>query len=169
MLFAIGVTDNRDAKNRLVGYLLICSICIIVLISHFSVEARVQEKTFAVTIGGSGEEEGHAVQQTKDGGYIVVGQTDSLGLGQDILVIKTDAFGKIIWQMTYGTTGYDEALFVSETPTGQYYVAGASDYSGGTWILKLDPSGNVIWQKNICYLKTVTGHLLLHNLTKVGC
>jgi hypothetical protein len=51
--------------------------------------------------GGSGFDFGHCVRQTADGGYIVVGKTDSFGGGDDdIYVIKTHANGDEAWSMT---------------------------------------------------------------------
>jgi hypothetical protein len=46
-------------------------------------------------LGTISNEWGSAIQQTNDGGYIVVGETDASGFGvYDILVIKTDKNGR---------------------------------------------------------------------------
>ncbi len=52
--------------------------------------------SFAKTYGGTRWDEASSVQQTSDGGYIVAGETWSLGAGGgDIFLIKTDANGNI--------------------------------------------------------------------------
>ena len=55
------------------------------------------------TFGGGGTDEAMAVQQTIDGGYIIVGYTNTIGSGNyDILLIKTDGFGNELWTKTFG-------------------------------------------------------------------
>jgi len=59
--------------------------------------------TFAKTYGGTDKGVARFVQQTSDGGYIVVGSTDFFSAGSsDVLLIKTDAKGNIQWAKTYG-------------------------------------------------------------------
>ena len=54
-------------------------------------------KLWDKTFGGINFDEGRAVKQTKDGGYIIVGVTSSFGMGnEDILLIKTNANGESI-------------------------------------------------------------------------
>ncbi|MBW1863235.1 MAG: hypothetical protein JRJ02_12810, partial [Deltaproteobacteria bacterium] len=49
---------------------------------------------WAKTYGGSGSEGSGRIQQTRDGGYIVAGQTESFGAGEsDIWVLKLDSTG----------------------------------------------------------------------------
>ncbi|GIV24420.1 MAG: hypothetical protein KatS3mg026_0112 [Bacteroidia bacterium] len=54
---------------------------------------RVQwERTF----GGSKNDEGCSIVQTSDGGYAIVGTTESFGSGgKDIYVLKLDADGQL--------------------------------------------------------------------------
>ena len=104
------------------------------------------------TYGGSGEDYGESIQQTSDGGYIVAGHTDSFGAGDyDLWVLKLDSGGNITWQKTYGGPNREAALSIRETSDGGYVVAGGTDYfipgTGDVWVLKLDSSGNILWQK----------------------
>jgi uncharacterized protein YuzE len=107
---------------------------------------------WAKTYGGTGDDLAYSVQQTSDGGYIMAGRTGSFGAGGgDIILIKTDANGNIIWAKTYGGTSGDEAYSVQQTSDGGYIVAGRTGSfgaGGGDIILiKTDANGNIIWAK----------------------
>jgi stress response protein SCP2 len=104
------------------------------------------------TYGGTGNEYGWFVQQTSDGGYIVVGETTSSGAGNaDAWVIKLDANGNVTWQKTYGGTGDDYAYAIQQTLDLGYIVAAETNSFGAgssdVWVFKLDANGNVTWQK----------------------
>jgi TolB-like protein len=106
---------------------------------------------FAKTYGGTGYDRAYSVQQTSDGGYIVAGYTSSFGAGGDILLIKTDANGNIIWAKTYGGTDYEDAPTVQQTSDGGYILASYT-YSFGAvnrdiLLIKADANGNVQWAK----------------------
>jgi nicotinamide riboside kinase len=107
--------------------------------------------TFAKTYGGGGYDYAYSVQHTSDGGYIIAGTTRSFGAGnEDIILIKTDANGNIIWAKTYGGTGDDAAYSVQQTSDGGYILAGYT-YSftvgGALFLIKTDANGNIIWAK----------------------
>jgi hypothetical protein len=106
---------------------------------------------WAKTYGGINADFAYSVQQTSDGGYIVAGTTYSFGVGGDILLIKTDANGNVIWAKTYGGTGYDEAYSVQQTSGGGYIVAGTTNSFGAggfdVFLIKTDAFGNVQWAK----------------------
>src|SRR3989449_3814249 len=94
----------------------------------------------------------YAVLQTYDGGYVVAGGTDyyvsSSTVTTQILVIKLDSTGTLVWQHGYtiGTDSYAESLAL--TSDGGFIVSGSvsittgSSYSSSVLLLKLDSTGN---------------------------
>jgi len=121
------------------------------------------------TLGGSDEEWAASIQQTSDGGYIVVGTTQSndgdvsgyhgnvTPMGGDYWVVKLDRRGNVQWQRTLGGSNDDKALSIQQTSDGGYIVAGWTFSSDGdvpgnagygpyAWIVKLDRFGNIRWR-----------------------
>ena len=82
----------------------------------------------------------------------MAGKTFSFGAGgSDLWILKLDRSGNVVWQKTYGGEKNDYASSIRQTTDKGYIVAGCT-YSFGAggsdlWILKLDRSGNVVWQK----------------------
>jgi hypothetical protein len=107
---------------------------------------------WAKAYGGTSWDEAFSVQQTSDGGYIVVGWTWSFGADStDVFLIKTDANGNVIWAKTYGGTRWDYASSVQQTSDGGYIVAGLTNSFGAdstdVFLIKTDANGNIIWAK----------------------
>jgi hypothetical protein len=103
--------------------------------------------TWQKTYGGTNYDYAYSIQQTTDGGYIVVGETYSFGQGNySIWLIRLDAGGAIMWQKTFGGTAYQRALSAQQTQDGGYMVAGWHQSSiasvSDAFILKLDSSGS---------------------------
>lgn len=93
---------------------------------------------------------------TPDGDIIVAGDTDIFGAGQiDTWVMKLDKCGSIVWQKSYGGSGDDITSSVAVAPNGDIIVAGwtggsfsSDDGDWDLWVLCLNDSGSIIWQKN---------------------
>jgi len=105
------------------------------------------------TYGGMGWDMGSSIEQTRDGGYIIVGYTYSYGAErQDAWLIKINENGTEEWNKLYGGAGNDWGRFVKQTFDGGYIITGFSEsYSIGgyadAWLIKTDSAGNEIWSK----------------------
>jgi hypothetical protein len=104
------------------------------------------------TFGSRKHNTGHFVQETADGGYIVVGITQSFFPNfEDVLLIKTDATGKTLWEKTFGGQSWDRCHTVRQTDDGGYILAGSSrlkeESNADAWLLKTNAVGNPLWQQ----------------------
>ena len=117
-------------------------------------------------LGGSGREDAWDIQQTTDGGYIVVGQSSStdgdvtINHGYaDYWIVKLSSTGTIEWQRSHGGNYDDLAYAVKQTPDGGYIVAGESSSTDGDvtgnhgssdyWVVKLNFDGKIEWEKSL--------------------
>lgn len=119
-----------------------------------------------LTLGGSGSEQLADMQETRDGGYILIGTTNSsdgdvsVNHGQmDIWVVKLDDLGNLLWEKTFGGRGNDRGFAVMETSEGDFLIGGTSGSLDGTmesphhggldsWIARLNPEGELIWERH---------------------
>jgi hypothetical protein len=91
----------------------------------------------------------HDIMQTRNGGFIGIGQmSEGQGGGADILVIKIDPDGEFLWQKIIGTKGqYDIGICVGEAEDG--YVIGGGLFKGNQnrYMAKLNFEGDLIWEQ----------------------
>lgn len=105
-----------------------------------------------------------SIVQTSDGGYILNGDIqanngDVTGHHGDFdyWVIKISSTGVLEWQKALGGTGWDSGTSIIQDTDGNYVASGYSSsingditgtHGGGdAWVVKLDTTGNIIWQK----------------------
>lgn len=115
--------------------------------------------------GGPDEDSINDMYPTSDGGFILTGASKStegnvrINFGDfDWWVVKVDSEGNIVWEITLGGSGYDIPSSIIETKNGNYLVGGVTRSSDefvsnnygqlDAWLVKLDSSGGIIWEKN---------------------
>jgi len=118
--------------------------------SYFSVNPP--KESWNVSFGGSSYDEGYAIQQTSDNGFIITGGTLSFGAGNwDVWLIKTDVNGNEECNTTYGKSGYDKGHSIQQTEEGGYIIGGhTTSYGKGSfdfWLIKTDANGNEEWNR----------------------
>lgn len=78
---------------------------------------------------------------TSDGGYLIAG---CLSWGYDIAwVVRTDSYGNMQWNKTYGNSNKDIFNHAVQTDDGGYIFSGNSN--NRAWIVKTDSKGNMQW------------------------
>ncbi|MCD4766505.1 MAG: PKD domain-containing protein, partial [Methanosarcinales archaeon] len=107
------------------------------------------QEQWNLTLGGTGDEGMVFVRQTADGGYFLIGNTDSYGAGSsDIWFVKVDSNGNMQWNNTLGGIGQDKVHIVKQVPGG-YIIAGRTEsYGAGYsdfWLVKTDTKGKEQW------------------------
>lgn len=102
------------------------------------------------TFGGKDIDNANQIQTTSDGGYIVVGKTNSndgditgtVNSFYRFWIVKFSNIGALQWQRTYSSSNINcSALNILQTADDGYIVGG--NYGGNGRILKLSTSGNV--------------------------
>jgi len=121
-------------------------------------------------IGGSSDDYISSITPTNDEGYIVVGSSESNISGDktedsrgdmDYWIVKIDSSGNVEWDKTIGGDSLDEFPKIVVSMQGDYFICGKSysNVSGDKtensvglidyWVLKLNSSGNILWQDTI--------------------
>lgn len=121
---------------------------------------------FTKTIGGSKNDSGKSVISTQDGGYAIVGFTQSMdgdivdksNENFDYWILKYDGSDNLIWSKTLGGSNNESAFKGIQTNDNGFALIGHSSSNDGDvsenngsndlWIVKLDSNGNIIWEKS---------------------
>lgn len=131
------------------------------------------------TYGGSKNDAVHAVVNTNDGGYAVAGYsqsidhdiTDKSSENFDFWVLKFSSEDILEWSRTFGGTEDDRANDIIVTSDGGFAILGYANSADGDastnagaqdfWLIKLDASGNLIWQKSFGYAGNDYGNTMI--------
>ncbi len=105
-------------------------------------------------IGSSNIDEPLKIKEVT-GGYMMIGGTSSYQ-SLDLWLVKFDTSGNVLWQKMYAGPEYhnelDKGYNLIELSDGNFILAGTTiswEDQNSLWIIKIDPSGDIIWQKRI--------------------
>tara|TARA_R110001632_G_scaffold47202_6_gene119618 strand:- start:17563 stop:18960 length:1398 start_codon:yes stop_codon:yes gene_type:complete len=131
------------------------------------------------TFGGSKNDVAQSVVATSDGGFAIVGYTQSMdgdvsgktNESFDFWVLKFNSQATLEWNKTYGGSGDDRGSDIIQTSDGGLAILGYTDSSDGDvtnnngfrdfWLAKLDPLGNLSWQKSFGFSGADQGTTLI--------
>ncbi|MBK8557170.1 MAG: T9SS type A sorting domain-containing protein [Lewinellaceae bacterium] len=93
---------------------------------------------------------GNAILTLADTAYIIAGYTEIEVPGipptfnRNILLVKTDASGNMLWSKNFGGAGTEEGTSIAQMPDGGFVVAGFND-NDDVVVLRTDAQGNMLW------------------------
>jgi hypothetical protein len=92
---------------------------------------------------------GVCLEQVGDEGFIILANDDN----QNVRLLRTNEWGELIWEKTYGQSGIYSSKFLKNTPDGGHIIVGSTESVGAggsdVWVLKTDSLGNIKWTKTI--------------------
>ena len=137
---------NKTHTSSLAGIL--CGMC--VLMSSMQMNAQGFEYNF----GGNSEDQGQAILQTDDRGYLIAGYSESFGTDGDldVYVVRTDVDGQEIWSNNFDEGFIEHAYGMDATQDGGFIIVGdirqtALD-SFKVYLLKISPHGDLLWSNS---------------------
>ncbi|MHA2363114.1 MAG: hypothetical protein ACXAC7_04100 [Candidatus Hodarchaeales archaeon] len=122
------------------------------------------------TYGAIGDDGAESLVQTIDGGFAFAGITvpfDDFPYDMDIFLVKTDANGIELWNLTYGTSQDDFTKALIQSIDGGYVITGyTAPYGAGVWdadiwLLKTDGNGVVQWYKTYNFSESAGASALI--------
>ncbi len=118
------------------------------------------------TYGGKGGDYSYSITSTRDGGFVLTGETSSNdgdfgGINKSktgILVIRLDSLGDVMWKKVFGGSNANRGNSISMTSDGGYILTGWTNSNDGDFtgmskggqdviVIKLGSLGDVEWKR----------------------
>ncbi len=121
-----------------------------VLIAKLSMDG---ELVWETTYGGDSHDQGLYLEKTADGGYLVLGETESMGAGnRDLYLLKIDAQGELVWERTFGGAETEWAKDMIPLADGGFLLLGETDSYNqdfDVYVVRLDVGGEEVWSTTL--------------------
>lgn len=116
--------------------------------------------------GGTNNDRSYDTVQTEDGGFLMIGSSESDDFditapngSYDFWVVKINAEGTKVWEKSFGGSEIDVGYAIATSGDGKYIIVGDSRSSDGDisnakgnadlWMIQIDDNGNLIWEKSL--------------------
>ena len=134
------------------------------------------------TLGGTKNESGQSVVATSDGGFAVLGYSQSMdgdllnksNISYDFWLIKYNFNGEQEWQKVYGGSSDDRGYDIILSNDNNMVIFGSSKSADGDvssnagsndfWIAKISNSGAIIWEKSLGYNGSDNGYSVIQTI-----
>jgi len=114
--------------------------------------------------GGTSNDRSYDVVQTDDGGFLMIGNTESDDFditnskgSYDFWAVRVTSAGDLIWAKNYGGSGIEIAYSITKSQDGNYFLIGdarSNDQdvtnnkgNADAWLIKINDNGDLLWQK----------------------
>jgi hypothetical protein len=106
------------------------------------------------SLGEFSSEEGHALIQDADGGFVIVGsQTVGTSSNKELMIMKTDSSGTVDWITTYGGDKNDLARSIKQLDDKGFIITGYTQSFGvnsyNVYLIRTDENGDTLWTRVI--------------------
>jgi len=133
-----------------------------IIAGHSKASVNAQKDVFMIKTNSSGNgewsktygtpfhEEGFAVEQTNDGGFVVAGSTTTSSGNKNTFLVKTNNTGVLAWSFAYGGTGVEEGRSLRECTDGGFIMSGYTTSFGNMhdlYLVKTNAAGSHEWSK----------------------
>lgn len=134
------------------------------------------------TLGGTKNESGQSVVATSDGGFAVLGYSQSMdgdllnksNISYDFWLIKYNFNGEQEWQKVYGGSSDDRGYDIILSNDNNMVIFGSSKSADGDvssnagsndfWIAKISNFGAIIWEKSLGYSGSDNGYSVIQTI-----
>jgi len=116
----------------------------------------------------------YSLKECQNGDFLLAGTTGSAFGNSQGWLIRTDAYGNVVWNLTYGSNDYDDAINSAiECEDGDIAATGYTTTGSGDrdlWILRTNSTGHLDWSETVnaiydqegkCIIECSTGNFLV--------